>query len=84
MKLKTIIIFIYGHALVAASAAAQPQITLPPDEPARAISRPPILDLPRESQIEVPLDQPIAQSSTAIGGYFVIRFYETNIENNVV
>jgi hypothetical protein len=39
------------------------------DEPKPGIPRPPYLQLPRETQIEVPLDQPAPASSTAIGGY---------------
>jgi hypothetical protein len=53
---------------LAAPAAAQPQITLPPDEPKQAIPRPAVFQLPRETQIEVPLDQP-AMQGTAVGGY---------------
>jgi hypothetical protein len=50
------------------TAAAQPQITLPPDDVEPGIPRPKALQLPRESQIEVPLDQP-AMKGTAVGGY---------------
>ncbi len=48
-------------------AAAQPEI-LTPDEPKPAIPKPAAIALPREAQIEVPLDGP-ALSGTAIGGY---------------
>jgi|SRR5579871_5457922 len=51
------------------TASAQPDISLPPEEqPKPAIPKPSAIALPRESQIEVPLDAP-AQSGTAIGGY---------------
>jgi hypothetical protein len=49
-------------------AHAEPQITIAPDEPKPAIPRPPVLRLQRETQIEVPLDQP-GEAGTAIGGY---------------
>jgi len=49
-------------------ARAQPQLTLPPDEVQPGIPRPPALQLPRENQIEIPLDQP-AMKGTAVGGY---------------
>jgi hypothetical protein len=55
-------------ALAASPAHADPQITLPPDEPAPAIPRPQAFHLQRETQIEVPLDQS-PTTSTAIGGY---------------
>ena len=80
MKLKTNIIFI-SSLLLAGTARAQPQITMPPeappqppqppppDEPKPGIRRPAVLQLQRESQIEVPLEQAPPASSTAIGGY---------------
>jgi hypothetical protein len=49
-------------------AAAQPKLTLPPDEVQPGIPRPKLLQLPRENQIEVPLDEP-AMKGTAVGGY---------------
>jgi hypothetical protein len=57
-------------ALLSCSTAAfaDPQIELPPEEPQRAFRHPGAIDLPRESQIEVPLAQP-AMQGTAIGGY---------------
>jgi len=79
MKLN--VIFIFSAWSVAAATAtlltlsagsvahAQPSITLAPDEPQNGIPRPPILQLQRETQIEVPLEQPGASGSTAIGGY---------------
>jgi hypothetical protein len=55
-------------ALLPKPAHAEPQITIAPDEPRQAIPRPPVLNLQRETQIEVPLDQP-GRTGTAIGGY---------------
>lgn len=74
MKLKFTFIFICALFAVAEPALAQPQITLPPDEPRPGIPRPPALQLPRESQIEVPLEQTASSSSTAIGGYGELTF----------
>lgn len=45
-----------------------------PDQPQPGIKRPAILQLPRESQIEVPLDAAPAAASTAIGGYGELTF----------
>ena len=51
-------------------AGAQPAIEVPPpDEPRRVIPRPPGLDLPRESQIEVSLSGARSESATGIGAY---------------
>ena len=76
MKLNVIFIFTtlagaFGGVFLAcpATAHAQPSITLAPDEPQPAIPRPPYLQLQRETQIEVPLEQPGTSGSTAIGGY---------------
>src|SRR5256885_15644899 len=69
VKLKTIFI-ISWLILTTTAATAQPKIELPPEEPKPAIPRPPILQLQRESQIEVPLyEAPPPGASTAIGGY---------------
>jgi hypothetical protein len=58
-----------SSALVGAPAArAEPQITIAPEEPRSAIPRPPVFRLQRETQIEVPLEQP-GEAGTAIGGY---------------
>ena len=95
MKLKTTFIFNYhtlmtrravflAASLVAASAYAQPKITLSPDEPQPGIPRPPILQLPRESQIEVPLDQTATSGSTAIGGYGELTLNAPSNGPNVV
>ena len=91
MKLKIIFIFITvipaAAVLVGApgSAAAQPNITLaPPDEPQPGIPRPPILQLQRENQIEVPLDQAPPPSSTAIGGYGEVTLNAPSNGPNVV
>jgi hypothetical protein len=85
VKLKIIFIFSYGLFAVAGTARAQPRITLPPEEPQPGIPRPPILELPRESQIEVPLEQPApAGSSTAIGGYGELTFNAPSNAPNVV
>jgi hypothetical protein len=70
MKLNVIFIFSAAATLFAAAPAfAQPNITLAPDEPQPGIPRPPVLQLQRETQIEVPLEQPGVGGSTAIGGY---------------
>jgi hypothetical protein len=70
VKLNLIFIFIISTtALLPTSAVAQPNITLAPDEPQPGIPRPPILQLQRENQIEVPLEQQGTSGSTAIGGY---------------
>ena len=98
MKLKTTFIFnsTPGLALllsllplaVASPAFAQaqtgPTITLPPDEPQPAIKRPPLLQLPRESQIEVPLEQTTPGPSTAIGGYGELTFNAPSNAPNVI
>jgi hypothetical protein len=61
--------FACWSAAVPLPARAQPQIEMPPPEEPRAlIPKPKALELPRESQIEVPLEQP-AMTGTAIGGY---------------
>ncbi|HZS36407.1 MAG TPA: hypothetical protein VFF06_06260 [Polyangia bacterium] len=76
-KIKIIIALLL---LVTPAVRAEPTITLPPDEKkpgeqkpdgdgARSLARPPMLNLPRESQIEVPLEQHTSDNSTAIGGY---------------
>src|SRR5205807_5212941 len=55
-------------ALVApATARAAPEIFIP-DDPKPLLPKPSGFDLPRETQIEVPLDGP-AITGTAIGGY---------------
>lgn len=88
MKLKTILIFILATTIVldaAGTAAAQPIITLaPPDEPQPGIPRPPILQLPRENQIEVPLNQAPPPVSTAIGGYGELTLNAPSNGPNVV
>src|SRR3954469_21236597 len=73
-------------AISPSAAQAQPNITLPPEESPRApdqaapdqpqpgIRRPSLLQLPRESQIEVPLDQTGVSGATAIGGYGELTF----------
>lgn len=61
-----------------------PTITLAPDEPQPGIPRPPILQLPRETHIEVPLDQPGAGGSTAIGGYGELTLNAPSNGPNVV
>ena len=81
MKLKTIFIFTW---LCSATAIAQPTITLAPDEPQPGIPRPPILHLPRESQIEVPLEQQGTSGSTAIGGYGELTLNAPSNAPNVV
>jgi hypothetical protein len=66
MKTKFIIPLI---ALVAVPVRAQPTIELPREEqPRQGIPRPAALQLQRETQIEVPLEQQ-ATTGTAIGGY---------------
>jgi hypothetical protein len=62
------IIMVVGWLLPYATAFAQPAVALPPEEPQRAFRHPSAIDLPRESQIEVPLAEP-AMRGTAIGGY---------------
>ena len=89
MKLKIIFIFITTAAATLVGAAntagAQPNITLaPPDEPQPGIPRPPILQLQRETQIEVPLDQAPPPSSTAIGGYGEVTLNAPSNAPNVV
>jgi hypothetical protein len=79
MKLNVIFIFTVSATLgvltPATPALAQPNITLaPPDEPQPGIPRPPALQLQRETQIEVPLDQTGVSGSTAIGGYGELTF----------
>src|SRR5579884_1371050 len=95
MKLKLIFIFIF---LLAAplSAVAQPTITLPPDQsppspatppadqPRNGIPRPSYLQLPRESQIEVPLDQRGLGGATALGGYGELTFNAPSSAPNIV
>ena len=71
MKLNLIFIF---TILGTTSAVAQPSITWAPDEPQPGIPRPPYLQLQRETQIEVPLEQPGTSGSTAIGGYGELTF----------
>jgi hypothetical protein len=60
--------FIFIFTLPSALALAQPKIDLPPEEPKSGIPRPSVFQLPRENQIEVPLDQD-AMTGTALGGY---------------
>ena len=48
---------------IPAAALAQPNITLPPPD-----EKAPTVQLPRESQVEVPISQP-AMQGTAVGGY---------------
>lgn len=89
MQLKTIFIIIstlLPSLLPATVAFAQPKIDLPPpDEPRQAIPRPPLLQLQRESQIEVPLyEPPPPGSSTAIGGYGELTFNAPSNRPNVV
>jgi hypothetical protein len=86
MKLKTIFIFtVVGALAPTVTAHAQPQVTLPPEEsaPPPGIPRPQLLQLQRESQIEVPLDQP-ATSGTAVGGYGELTFNAPSNAPNVV
>jgi hypothetical protein len=53
-----------------AAGAEGPTIELPPEEPQSKVPRPAALRLPRETAIEVPLDQQgMAGGTTAIGGY---------------
>ncbi|MGZ3425259.1 MAG: hypothetical protein ACXVCV_01365, partial [Polyangia bacterium] len=81
------LIFIFtllATALASTPAVAQPAITLAPDEPQPGIPRPPILQLPRESQIEVPLGQPGTSGSTAIGGYGELTLNAPSNGPNVV
>ncbi|HEX8953155.1 MAG TPA: hypothetical protein VF945_14975, partial [Polyangia bacterium] len=66
------------------AAVAQPNITLAPDEPQPGIPRPPLLQLPRETQIEVPLEQPGSSGSTAIGGYGELTLNAPSNAPNVV
>jgi hypothetical protein len=70
MKLKTVFIFSIAPFLMlgGSTANAQPQLTLPPEEPQPGIARPRSMQLPRENQIEVPLEQSPMQG-TAVGGY---------------
>lgn len=81
MKLNVIFIFI---AFAARAAVAQPTINLAPDEPQPGIPRPPVLQLQRETQIEVPLEQPGASGSTAIGGYGELTLNAPSNGPNVV
>jgi hypothetical protein len=72
-KFKIVILALSATLSLSQVARAQPTITLPPDEkppeqPKSGIPRPAALQLPRENQIEVPLEQP-AMSGTAVGGY---------------
>lgn len=90
MKLNLIFIFMFLSA-ASGIAVAQPNITLAPDEPRAApdepqpgIPRPPILQLPRETQIEVPLEQPGTSGSTAIGGYGELTLNAPSNGPNVV
>lgn len=74
MKMKTKIIIAWLALFVLRSSArGEPTITLPsdgrPPDQAKSIARPPLLSLPRETQIEVPLDGQGAANQTAIGGY---------------
>jgi hypothetical protein len=89
MKLNVIFIFtVLGAFLCAAisprSAVAQPNITLAPEEPQPGIPRPPVLQLQRETQIEVPLEQPGVGGSTAIGGYGELTLNAPSNASNVV
>ena len=91
MKLNVIFIFsllvtsISAATLTATPAFAQPSITLaPPDEPQPGIPRPPVLQLQRENQIEVPLDQTGTGGSTAIGGYGELTLNAPSNGPNVV
>jgi hypothetical protein len=85
MKLNLIFIFTaLGMVVANRPAVAQPQITLAPDEPAPGIPRPPILQLQRESQIEVPLEQQGVSGSTAIGGYGELTLNAPSNGPNVV
>jgi hypothetical protein len=89
MKLNLIFIFtLFAVAAIdsfdARAAVAQPAITLAPDEPQPGIPRPPILQLPRETQIEVPLEQPGTSGSTAIGGYGELTLNAPSNGPNVV
>jgi hypothetical protein len=91
MKLNVIFIFTAAASLSAAvaialpsTANAQPSITLAPDEPQPGIPRPPLLQLQRETQIEVPLEQPGTSGSTAIGGYGELTLNAPSNGPNVV
>ena len=91
MKLNVIFIFTccsWGAAaaalLASAPAAAQPNITLAPDEPQPGIPRPPLLQLQREDQIEIPLEQAPPSGSTAIGGYGELTLNAPSNGPNVV
>jgi hypothetical protein len=89
MKLNLIFIFSAFGALSAApatvaDAVAQPSITLAPEDPQPGIPRPPILQLPRETQIEVPLEQAGTSGSTAIGGYGEVTLNAPSNGPNVV
>ena len=91
MKLNVIFIFTATTTFTAAlavtlpsTANAQPSITLAPDEPQPGIPRPPLLQLQRETQIEVPLEQPGTSGSTAIGGYGELTLNAPSNGPNVV
>ncbi len=59
---------VVGALLIGAQAAfSQPRIELPEEEPPRPVAQPK-LKLPRETAIEVPLDEP-AMIGSALGGY---------------
>ncbi len=81
MKLNLIFIFILWTS---GSAVAQPTITLAPDDPQPGIPRPPYLQLQRENQIEVPLEQAASSGSTAIGGYGELTLNAPSNGPNVV
>ncbi len=59
---------LFALLLPSLPALAQPKIELPPEDPRSAIPKPAAIDLPRESQIGVPLDDH-PMSGTALGGY---------------
>ena len=89
MQLKSTFIIISAllpSLLLSPAASAQPKIELPPpDQPRQAIPRPPLLQLQRESQIEVPLyEPPPTNSSTAIGGYGELTLNAPSNGPNVV
>jgi hypothetical protein len=67
--LKTIFKISTALVMMAAPVGAQPQIALPPDEPKPAITRPPELQLQRETPVEAALAAPTPGANTAIGGY---------------
>jgi hypothetical protein len=55
-----------------------------PDQPQAGIPRPPLLQLQRESQIEVPLEQTGIGGATALGGYGELTFNAPSNGPNVV